>query len=79
MLNKTRVIVALVVFSVLVGSVLVDNVILAQTGGGEYDSWKDLNDDGEIDIDDLYLLANQYGTSGEPKTKRSCCLVFKIG
>ena len=41
MLNKTHVIVGSAVVSILVGSLLANKVILAQTGGGEYDPWID--------------------------------------
>lgn len=73
-LNKTHMMAGLAVVSILVGSLLVNNVILAQTGGGEYDPWIDTNDDGEIDTDDLYLLANDYGTSGTPINKTALLL-----
>lgn len=33
---------------------------------GEYDPWNDTNDDGVIDISDLYAEALIYGSSGDP-------------
>jgi len=32
----------------------------------EYDPWADINDDGKIDVKDIYYLASIYGTTGDP-------------
>ena len=76
MIRKRYVIVALAIVSILLGSFLVNNLILAQSGG-EYDPWLDLNDDGVIDVNDLQVLALIYGTSGEQITKAS--LIYDSG
>jgi len=65
MIKKRYIIVALGVVSVLLGSLLVNNIILAQTGG-EYDPWLDYNEDGIIDVNDLSPLGQAYGSSGDP-------------
>ena len=31
-----------------------------------YDPWLDHDEDGDVDTDDLYLLAGEYGSSGDP-------------
>ena len=32
----------------------------------QYDPWADMNDDGKIDVKDIYYLASIYGTTGDP-------------
>jgi hypothetical protein len=41
---------------------------IATSGSGTngYDPWVDLNDDGNIDYNDLYIFARAYGSSGTP-------------
>jgi hypothetical protein len=39
-----------------------------------YDPWRDFNDDGIIDVNDLYLLAIVYGTTGEAINKTALLL-----
>lgn len=41
---------------------------------GEYDPWLDLNDDGKIDIFDVVMVANSYGSSGKPFNKTAALL-----
>ncbi len=41
---------------------------------GLYDPWLDLNDDGKIDIFDVVMVANSYGTSGKPFNKTAALL-----
>lgn len=55
---------ALAVASVLLGSLFVGRVILAQ-GGGAYDPWLDYNEDGIIDGFDLTPMAGAYGSLGD--------------
>jgi hypothetical protein len=54
------------IVSVLLGSLLVNNLTIAQTGGSEYDPWIDYNEDGIIDVNDLSPLGQAYGSSGDP-------------
>ena len=53
----------------LIGVLIMTIVYAPLTGSqsvGMYDPWKDLNDDGVIDIYDLIGIANSYGTTGNP-------------
>jgi len=90
MIKKTYLaILSIAVVSVLLGSLLVNNVILAQTGSGEYDPWLDSNEDGIIDVYDLSPLAQAYGSSGDttknvtvtnfPTATESVCVVLDYG
>lgn len=47
---------------------------IANLQTGEYDPWLDLNDDGEIDIFDVVMVARAYGSSGEPFNKTAALL-----
>jgi hypothetical protein len=62
--RKKYAMVALAVASVLLGSLIVNKVILAQAGG-EYDPWLDYNEDGVIDVNDLSPLGDAYGSQGD--------------
>lgn len=55
---------ALAVAFVLLGSLIVGRVILAQAGGA-YDPWLDYNEDGVIDVNDLSPLGDAYGSQGD--------------
>ncbi len=68
MIKKRYFAIALGVVSALFAGLLVNNVILAQSGG-EYDPWIDTNDDGIIEILDLTYLGEIYGTAGTPINK----------
>jgi S1-C subfamily serine protease len=46
----------------------------SQTSGQQYDPWIDLNDDGQINILDLYMVARAYGTSGAAINKTALIL-----
>lgn len=65
MLKKKYIVTAVGILCILLGSLFVNNVILAQSGS-EYDPWLDYNDDGIIDVHDLATLSQAYGSSGEP-------------
>jgi hypothetical protein len=43
-------------------------------GPRDYDPWYDINDDGKIDIKDIYGIALEYGTEGEPINKTQIIL-----
>lgn len=64
MLKKRYIVIAIGIVSVLLGSLFISNIILAQTGG-EYDPWLDLNEDGTIDVNDLSPMGQSYGSSGD--------------
>ena len=63
----------------LVSVVLLTVVFIPLSGqqDGSYDPWKDLNDDGIIDVYDLQELAFIYGTSGEPINKTAFLLEMR--
>jgi len=56
---------SLAIVSVLAGSLLYYSMVRAQ-GVGEYSPWADINDDGRIDMRDVYVVARKFGTSGTP-------------
>ena len=74
MIKKKYMVIALGTASVLLGSLFINNVILAQTDGSEYDPWIDTNDDGIIDVYDIAAMGRAYGTSGEPINKTDLLL-----
>jgi len=41
---------------------------------GDYDPWADLNDDGKIDMRDVYVVARKFGTTGTPINKTALLL-----
>jgi hypothetical protein len=41
-------------------------VPLASQQAGKYDPWVDYNEDGKIDVNELYPLGQSYGSSGDP-------------
>jgi hypothetical protein len=41
-------------------------VIPIRSANSPYDPWIDYNDDGKINLQELVLLANSYGTTGDP-------------
>lgn len=63
--RKYLMILSVAIVSILLGSLFVSNVLLAQSGS-EYDPWIDNNEDGIIDVNDLSSMAQTYGTSGDP-------------
>lgn len=65
MIKKRYVVIALGAVSVLLGSLLYNNIILAQPGG-EYDPWLDFDEGGTVDVNDLSSLGQAYGSSGDP-------------
>jgi len=64
---------SIAIASVLLGSLFVSSVLVAQSGG-EYDPWIDTNDDGIIDINDVATMGSMYGSSGEPINKTALLL-----
>jgi len=44
----------------------------------QYDPWYDLNDDGKIDVLDVVLVTNKYGTTGTPINKTELLLELQI-
>lgn len=63
----------------LFASILLTLVIIPiahQQSGGTYDPWMDYNEDGIIDINELYPIGQSYGSTGDPTrnvmTKHSC-------
>jgi len=61
----------------MVGLILVlvsTQIGVTSSSASSYDHWKDLNDDGIIDVNDLQSLASVYGTSGDPINKTELLL-----
>jgi len=77
--KKYLTILSVAIVSVLLGSLFINNVILAQTSGSEYDPWLDQNEDGIIDVNDLSPLGQAYGSSGDPTKNVTTTLAHRIG
>ena len=61
----------------MVGVILVlasTQIDVTSSSASSYDHWKDLNEDGIIDVNDLQSLASAYGTSGDPINKTELLL-----
>jgi len=71
--KKYVVISSLVIVSVLLGSLFYHNIVQGQ-GVSDYDPWADLNDDGKIDMRDVYVVARKFGTTGTPINKTALLL-----
>jgi len=54
--------------------VLFFGMATSRSGTNGYDPWVDLNDDGNIDYNDLYIFARAYGSSGTPINKTALLL-----
>ncbi len=76
MLKKKYVVLSLLgIVSVFLGSLFYHNMVEAQETW-EYDNWYDINDDGIIDIQDIYTVALRFGTMGTPINKQLYSLNF---
>jgi len=69
---KTTVFVFAVVFIALFCVNITTSIENLQTD--LYDPWLDLNDDGEIDIFDVVMVARAYGSSGKPYNKTAALI-----
>jgi hypothetical protein len=72
-----------VLLSIVLATMLMTSMLFMGTGSvsntklasaGEYDPWKDINDDGMIEMMDYYYLSEVYGTSGTPINKTALLL-----
>lgn len=72
MIGKKIVVVSLVIFCLSISLLMVKPTISQSIR--EYDPWYDINDDGKIDIKDVYGIALKYGTTGEPINKTQIIL-----
>lgn len=70
--SKRLIVIALVTLC-LATAILMILLLRSHSTLRQYDPWVDLNDDGRIDILDLFLLAAHFGTSGTPIDKRQSC------
>ncbi len=56
--------------NIILSAVLLTSIFLvgftASSSQGEYDPWIDSNEDGSVDIFDAIMLANVFGTTGDP-------------
>jgi len=68
---------SLTIVNIVMGAILLASMFLignTASQSGVYDPWKDINDDGWIDIMDFYFLATGYGTHGTPINKTALLL-----
>jgi len=63
------------IVSILLGSLFYYNMVQGQEAV-EYDPWCDINDDGIIDIQDIYFVALGYGTIGNSINKTA--LLYEV-
>jgi len=63
-LKKRYILVAVGVASIVLGSLSINSVILAQPG--KYDPSLDDDEDGTVDVNDLSAMGQAYGASGDP-------------
>jgi len=74
MLKKKYIVISSIgIVSILLGSLFYYNIVQGQ-GVGDYDPWADINDDGKIDMRDVYVVARKFGTTGTPINKTALLL-----
>jgi hypothetical protein len=65
----------LIILNIVLATMLVTSMFLLNirsisvdktANAGDYDPWKDINDDGSIEMMDFFYLSQAYGTSGDP-------------
>lgn len=62
---------------ILIASVIASTIVITSSQVGStlpYDPWRDINDDGKIDIKDVADVAARYGTLGDPINKTELLL-----
>lgn len=64
MVNKKDLIIAVLATFCLTATLFM--VIPTRSSPGEYDPWVDINDDGKVNIADIFSVAKAFGTSGDP-------------
>jgi hypothetical protein len=74
MITKKDLIIAVLSTLCLVTALFMVIPTRSSPDGREYDPWKDINDDGIIEMMDFYELCNAYMTSGDPINKTGLLL-----
>ncbi len=69
--RKTLVIAVLYTFCLTVS---VFSIMPVSSSGGTYNPWYDINDDGKIDLKDVFAVSKAYGTTGEAYNKTELLL-----
>lgn len=72
MIRKDLIIVTIAIFCLTISLFMIKPTISQSVR--EYDPWYDINDDGKIDIKDVYGIELKYGTNGEPINKAQIIL-----
>jgi S1-C subfamily serine protease len=74
MASKKNLAIAVLVMFCITATLFITFASYSQSSSNVYDPWSDINNDGKIDILDIYKIASAFGTSGTPINKTGSLL-----